>query len=282
MKSIFTFSILILTSFCFNKQSFAQCVSSESNVYSFSYGGSNYEIVKENLNWVDASSCAVARGGYLAEIDSQAEQDAIFSNVNLAGITSSNTVAPDGGGASYLWIGGNDLAMEGRWVWDGDNTGATAQFWQGTSTGTPIGGLYNNWGNEPDDWNGQDGLGFAFTDWPLGVAGQWNDVDETNTLYYIIEYPDVTGLNEQTNKHTIEVYPNPSSELVVINFPENYTQFEETTIEIFNLKGEMVKHITTIEGKHEISTDKLNNGIYFIKVLVRNEETNSFKIVISK
>lgn len=282
MKSIFTYSLLILISFAFNQQSFAQCVTSESNVYAFSYGGSNFEIVKENLNWVDASSCAVVRGGYLAEIDSQAEQDAIFNNVNLAGITGSNTVAPDGGGASYLWIGGNDLAIEGRWVWDGDNTGVTTQFWQGTSTGSPIGGLYNNWGNEPDDYNGQDALGFAFTDWPLGVAGQWNDVDETNTLYYIIEYPDVTGLNEGDINPTIEVYPNPSSELVIIDFPENYIQFEETSIEIYNLNGQMIKQIQSIEGKLEISTDELNNGIYFIKVLIQNKETESYKIVISK
>ena len=31
-------------------------------------------------------------------------------------------------------------------------------------------------------------LGIALNDWPLGVAGQWNDVDIDNSLYYIIEY----------------------------------------------------------------------------------------------
>ena len=65
--------------------------------------------------------------------------------MNFAGIVSSNTIAPDGGGASYLWIGGNDITTEGKWVWDGDNTAPSTQFWQATASGSPAGGLYTNW-----------------------------------------------------------------------------------------------------------------------------------------
>jgi len=39
------------------------------------------------------------------------------------------------GGASYLWLGGNDLGVEGNWVWIGDNDDTFVKFWQGTVSG---------------------------------------------------------------------------------------------------------------------------------------------------
>ena len=160
-----------------------------SSIVPFTYNEKNYEIVKDNKTWVDASAFAVDRGGFLAEINNEAEQNAIFIELGNASIIINNTVAPDGGGASYIWIGGNDIATEGDWIWDGDNDQTGNQFWMGTLAGAPIGGLYNNWGDEPDDFgSGQDGLGLAITDWPFGVAGQWNDVDDSNTLYFLIEF----------------------------------------------------------------------------------------------
>ena len=168
------------------------------NIYSFTYGGKSYEVIRENKNWKDASACAVSRGGALVEINDAAEQTEIFTQLSdNANIDLHNTVAPDGGGGSYVWLGGNDLSREGEWVWDGNNDNNSTQFWQGTSTGNAVAGLYNNWGTEPDDWNGQDGLALALTQWPVvggdrGSAGQWNDVAHTNTLYYVIEYPITT------------------------------------------------------------------------------------------
>jgi hypothetical protein len=174
----------------------AQDCASSGNIVSFNLLGVDYEIVKENLGWVDAAACAVERGGHLAEVDSAEEQEGLFEQLNLAGILPEQTVAPDGGGASYVWLGGNDLAVEGRWIWDGDNDGDGVQFWEGTASGEPVGGHYTNWGLEPDNWSNQDALGLAITDWPLGVAGQWNDVDAGNLLYYIIEFPPV-GVGER-------------------------------------------------------------------------------------
>lgn len=159
-----------------------------SSIIPFSYNGTNYEIVRSNKTWSEAASFAVSRGGGLAEIDNSAEQNALFAELNNASIITSKTTASDGGNASYVWIGGNDMATEGNWIWDGNNDQTGAQFWMGTQSGTAVGGLYNNWGDEPDDFgSGQDGLALALTDWPLGVAGEWNDVELTNTLYFLIE-----------------------------------------------------------------------------------------------
>jgi len=85
----------------------AQCASS-SNIYAFTYDGKTYEVVRETQPWGAAAACAVQRGGILAEINDQAEQNAVFAELqNNAGITLSNTTAVDGGGAAYVWIGAN-------------------------------------------------------------------------------------------------------------------------------------------------------------------------------
>ncbi|MDW3209402.1 MAG: C-type lectin domain-containing protein [Reichenbachiella sp.] len=158
--------------------------------YSFTYNETEYEVILEKMSWKEAAAYAKENGGYLAEINSQEEQNTLFTELSKnAGITLTRTTASDGGGASYVWIGGNDMGTEGKWMWDGSNAGSGTQFWQGLADGATVGGLYNNWGDEPDDFEGnQDALGFALTDWPLGVAGEWNDLRDSNRLYFLIEY----------------------------------------------------------------------------------------------
>ena len=193
----------------------AQCAD-EANIYSFDFEGLTYEVVKENQTWVNAAACAVERGGFLAEINSQAEQDAVFNGVLSAGISVENTIAPDGGGASYLWLGGNDLVEESKWMWDGINSGEGAHFFQGKyPNGQPVDDAFVNWGNEPDNWGNQDALGLAITNWPLGVSGQWNDVAADNQLYYVIEL-EPEGIDEQ-KRTDIQIFPNPSGDVIKLS-----------------------------------------------------------------
>ncbi len=251
--------ILTLIFFACKSALFAQCPQSMTNIYAFTANNVQYEIVRENLNWTSAAACAVSRGGKLAEINSQQEQDSLFYHVNLAGITASNTVAPDGGGASYLWLGGNDLASEGNWVWNGDNDAISIPFWTGTASGSPVGGLYSNWGNEPDNWNGQDGLGFAFTNWPLGLAGQWNDVFVSNQLYYIIEYPNTAEMKENNQDVPFSVFPNPARNEIRVYLPGN----ETAVIRITDLQGHC---ILLTDNQSAISISDLQAGVYLLTV----------------
>ncbi len=239
----------------------AQCANTN-NIYTFIYNGNMYEVVKENKTWVDAASCANERGGQLAEINDQAEQTAVFNELsNNAGISTSNTTAPDGGGASYVWIGGNDFQTEGNWIWDGDGDSTGVQFWMGTSSGSPVGGLYNNWGNEPDDFgSGQDGLGLALTNWPLGSAGQWNDVSHTNTLYYLIEYVGVVGIDE-SQKTQINLYPNPCNDELTI------TGVEGDQVQILSSDGQLVLEFTVNESNKSIDVSALSPGVYLIRTV---------------
>lgn len=175
---------------------------------SFEFGGHSYLVVEQNRTWLNAAVDAATRQvagaqGYLAIIDSKAENDAVFTQL-LAAIPPAEfnkTRAPDGGNGVYVWIAATDRVTEGQWIWDGAGAGAGVQFWQGTGNGggSIVGGLYNNWGHdprnpqqqwEPDNAVGglQDAAGIGLANWPRGFAGEWNDVRADNSLYYVVEF----------------------------------------------------------------------------------------------
>ena len=238
----------------------AQCNINPFLIHSFEFNGANYQIVLENRNWQDAAACAASRGGKLAEINSQEEQDAIFLAITNAPINSANTVAMDGGGASYIWLGGHDSASEGNWIWNGDNDAISSPFWIGTSSGSAVNGSYENWGNEPDNWNNQDGLGLAITDWMFGQAGQWNDVFITNELYFIIEYPSVSLGTSDYSSSTFTVSPNPASGQVTISMPEN-----EGEILLTDLSGKVVLTKACDPGITVLDVSALSPGTYLVQ-----------------
>jgi len=258
----------------------AQCVSNPVNLHTFTYNGNTYQVVKENKSWADAAACAVEKGGYLAEINSQAEQDSVYANVQQAGINTANTVAPDGGQASYLWLGGNDLGTEGAWTWDGDNDGTGTQFWQGTASGNPVGGLYNNWGNEPDNFQNQDGLGLAITDWPLGSFSQWNDVKADNELYFIVEFDGLLSSEEPQVVPTLNLFPNPAQSSLTLEIPRTFRDAKGCQIQLFNAQGQKVSTASTFHTQAAIAVDHLPNGIYQLVLTGKNSQKASAKVLV--
>ena len=176
--------------------------------FSFTYAGHTYVVSQTNRSWQAAATDAASRqlagaAGHLAVIESAAENQAVFNQL-LANIPPAQfdlTRAPDGGNGAYVWIGANDIAVEGTWVWDGDGPGpgAAVPFWQGTgASGSSVGGLYQNFGHyptptaqwEPDNAAGglQDAAGIGLAAWPRGFAGEWNDVRADNALWSVIEF----------------------------------------------------------------------------------------------
>lgn len=255
-----TFSLFLLFSGLSGLQPvLSQCDIDSFLIRSFEFNGSNYEIVLETRSWSDAAACSASRGGKLLEINSQQEQDAVFQEINNVFFDHTNTVAPDGGGASYIWLGGNDSGSEGNWVWNGDNDSQTSPFWIGTSSGSPVNGSYENWGNEPDNWNNQDGLALAVTDWPLGQAGQWNDVFITNQLYYIIEYPSLSLGVTKNSSDIFDIWPNPASRQITISMKEN-----DGEIILTDLSGKIVLTKTCDPGTTLLDVAPLSPGSYLV------------------
>lgn len=149
---------------------------------------SSYEIILEAASWSEAAKMAAAKGGKLAEINSEEEQKLIEDLIDETEIKLSQSRALDGGPSSYLWIGGNDLASEGQWLWNGDLDDSGLRFWTGDVDGNPENDAYTNWGYEPDNYQEQDALGLAIANWPRGMKFQWNDLDSENELFFIVEY----------------------------------------------------------------------------------------------
>ncbi len=276
--------ILLLISILFtSKVSHAQACASAINIYTFTAAGINYEIVKELKTWALASACAVSRGGYLVHIDNLAEQTAVYNAIVASGISSSYHPVSDGGGSSYVWIGATDKNTEGVWLWDGNNDNVGTNFWNGqglagAGTGSVVGSNYVNFGgksvsgiNEPDDYmSNQDCAGICLGSWPYGIAGEWNDIAATNTLYYIIEYaPVATSISEPTNKLEINAYPNPVSSQLTIE-----GRFSAVTLT--NIDGKRVNvAILKADNKMLVDMSHLPSGTYFLKCtdLLNNELT---------
>lgn len=146
----------------------------------FSYNGHTYTLSETPKTWLEAQRFAASLNGYLATISSQEENNQILNRM-LASLPSA-PIANDGGGARYLWLGGSDIASEGTWHWIDD---------------LPISLDDSHWargalGREPDNFEQQNALALGLEQWPtpnggIGIAGQWNDLDENNLLFFVIE-----------------------------------------------------------------------------------------------
>jgi hypothetical protein len=178
--------------------------------FQFSFQGHRYDVVTAAATWADAAAAARTRSvngqpGYLVRIDSAEENAEIARQLSarLPAPDLSSTSASDGGGAAYVWIGANDLESEGEWKWadNGD------RFWQ---EGAAVSGRFSNWAGAPDDLDAQDAAGLAVTDWSGGSAGQWNDLDTGNPLYYVVEYPE-SGAGFQINAGLNDAWFNPAT-----------------------------------------------------------------------
>lgn len=154
------------------------------------FEGQTYEVKLMPNSWEEAQTSALASGGYLAQISSTGENDAIYQlAMSQYDFYEDNLhSAPDGGGSVYVWLGGNDATVEGTWHW---------------SDGSLI-TEYSNWGSgsgviEPDNFEGlQDHLGMALEGWPypgaeIGASGEWNDIQGSNRLWSVIEFDGLQG-----------------------------------------------------------------------------------------
>ncbi|MEE4294568.1 MAG: C-type lectin domain-containing protein, partial [Xanthomonadales bacterium] len=120
--------------------------------------GHFFELVPGGVDWATAEAGAAAMtrngvSGYLATIASAAE----------------NACVKAASGSSRAWLGGNDIDVEGTWVW------VTGEPWS-----------YTNWNTgEPNDSGGEDCLEMRG-----GTASNWNDIPCGFTAVggYVVEF----------------------------------------------------------------------------------------------
>ena len=152
------------------------------------YNAHTYALTTTSMNWHDAKAAATALGGYLTTINTKAENDWLTSTFFVKY-------------GAVMWIGANDIATEGTWVWDngttsGDNgltddlcgtdsdcEDSNAEWADGTEKWDSGGG------GEPNDSGNNEDCGNIWRS-----TGTWNDLPCTNTtqnstgIYGIIEF----------------------------------------------------------------------------------------------
>lgn len=124
----------------------------------FVYNSHSYRLTSGAKSWSDAEAEAVAAGGHLVTVNDAAEQ-AFLVNTFLNG---ANDARP-------LWLGINDAATEGNFVW---------------ASGEPV--SYTNWNSgEPNNGNGSEDFGTI--NWHRAASsgstpkGTWNDTPLNGT-----------------------------------------------------------------------------------------------------
>jgi hypothetical protein len=251
------------------------------NIYSYTYQGHTYEVVKNLHSWTTAASVAKAKGGHLIHIGSQGEQDSAWLAIAAAGIATNYVTVMDGGGIAYVWIGATDKVTEGAWLWDGANDGIGANFWTGQGSagaggGSAQGAAFVNWGGkstgtikEPDDYaSAQDAAAIALNGWPggsgaLGIAGEWNDINISNSLYYIIEYDNNTGIGQTPALKPLQIWPNPAEGVIHIACEDpGYSR-----LQIRNTFGQLVRQMENISQLEVLHLGDLAPGIYTIQLI---------------
>ena len=119
-------------------------------ITSDTYNGNTYLLLSQQ-NWFNAETEAQSLGGHLVTVNDDAENDWLWSTFQSYG---------------NLWIGLNDIAAEGTYVWSSGQSST-----------------YLNWASgEPNNCcGGEDAVHF----W--GGINAWNDLNAFSNLYAIAE-----------------------------------------------------------------------------------------------
>ena len=86
----------------------------------------------------------------------------------------------------------------------------------------------------------------------------------------------ITALNEHLNNYSINIYPNPTSDILNINCSdETYVG-----IKIKDIKGGIVKSIsnTFLNNNYCIDLGNFNSGVYFLEIVFNSNKKQVYKI----
>ena len=90
----------------------------------------------------------------------------------------------------------------------------------------------------------------------------------------------ISGIRqEQLLLSNVMLYPNPASDVFTLDFNDS---FKQSTIEVINSLGAIVKRSYGQGGKTEINVSDLDNGLYYIRISNPNKQGFSKKLTIQR
>jgi len=135
--------------------------------------GHTYALTSSTMSWDSAATAAAAVGGYLATLNTKAENTWLYDKFGHYG-----------GTARDLWIGSKDNVTEGSWYWYNGTTSGDDNVSDNISSGAKWPDGTAKWASgEPNDANGED----CGTIRGSQNKSTWNDFGCERELYGIIE-----------------------------------------------------------------------------------------------
>ena len=108
------------------------------------------------------------------------------------------------------------------------------------------------------------------------VTGTLNGCSSSKQVVLVVE--SCVGI-EEFAKHQIEMYPNPASKFITLDFKELVS---EKKMEVFDEFGKLLFSINSSEPLVTIPVEDFKNGIYFIKILLADKQVISQKFIIDR
>lgn len=84
-----------------------------------------------------------------------------------------------------------------------------------------------------------------------------------------------TVSSKELNENQLQIYPNPTTGFIHINFPENLSK---SLIEVFDIQGKVVLQ-TTLDATMRMDVSKLNSGVYSIVIQNSRYKLNTKLII---
>jgi hypothetical protein len=98
-----------------------------------------------------------------------------------------------------------------------------------------------------------------------------DDDTNANSIPDYLENTGALGVNSNTVKKEVTIYPNPASSILNI---DNQSNESVTAIMIYNTNGTLVKEAKSETSLPSISVAELQSGIYFLKVQMNTQVVN--------
>ena len=99
----------------------------------------------------------------------------------------------------------------------------------------------------------------------------------TEGLQQPIEILTITGFEDNNINLNFEIFPNPTTDFVVLSVYNKKTVNMFYTI--YNLDGKLIETQELAGSQTTIAMKELSNGIYFIKVMQKSSEIKVFKVI---
>jgi hypothetical protein len=216
-------------------------------------------------------------GSSYLKLTSKTAGPTVVNGVAVSGVLNPSTLQPVSGFA----YAGQPAALTGKWqhMIYGSSQGSISALltrWDAASgmrvtvatANVTLSGMAMSWANFSIPFNYLDAQAPDSCVIILKASG----LNPTNMDYLWVDNLSLSGnvasLSENLNLNSIQIFPNPSAELITVSF--NSTDKTNYTIQILNLSGQMLqqKNLELINGKISttFSVGALSKGTYFVRI----------------